>query len=112
MIVKGKITPIKDHVLIRDMEFGGQFTSSGVFVPSDNGKSQGIHPRWGEVWAVGDEQKDIKVGEWVLIEHGRWTRTIDVEDGSGAVIEVRMVDNDAIIMLSDTKPDDVYRAIA
>lgn len=105
-----KITPLKDKILVCDMEFGEERTASGIVIPSADAKTQGIFPRWGRVWAVGDEQKDIKVGEWVLVEHGRWTRTIEVLDENDNVVEVRMVDNDAIIVASDEKPQDVYRA--
>lgn len=112
MKVKGKIKPLKDKVFVSDMEFGMERTSSGLYIPTADGKTQGIMPRWGRVWAVGDEQKDVQIGDWVCIEHGRWTRTVEVETEDGDVIEVRMVDNDAIMMTSDEKPTDVYRSIA
>lgn len=107
MKVKGTIIPLHDKVLVSDMDFGEQRTTSGIFVTSDNGKSSGIHPRWGRVWAVGPEQQDVKVGEWILVEHGRWTRTVEYQTDDGSVIELRMVDNNAILMSSDEKPSDV-----
>lgn len=109
MKVTGKIVPLKDNVLVSDMDFGFEKTKTGIILTSDNGKTQGIHPRWGRVWAIGPKQKDIKVGEWVCVEHGRWTRTIEF-DNNGEVIELRMVDTNAIMMTSDEKPDDVMRA--
>lgn len=112
MKVKGKIVPFKDNVIVANMEFGAETTKSGIIVPGANGKTQGIHPRWGQVWAIGPEQKDVKVGEWVLVEHGRWTRTIEFETESGEVLELRMVDNNAIMLSSDEKPSDVNRAVA
>jgi co-chaperonin GroES (HSP10) len=111
MKVTGNILPLKDKVFISDMEFGEQKTSSGLYIPSANGKASGISPRWGKVWAVGPEQKDVQLGEWILVEHGRWTRTIDVEQDDGSVLEVRMIDGDAIMMSSNEKPaEDIYRA--
>jgi co-chaperonin GroES (HSP10) len=111
MKVTGNILPLKDKVFISDMEFGAQKTSGGLYIPSANGKASGISPRWGKVWAVGPEQKDVQLGEWILIEHGRWTRTINVEQDDGSVLEVRMVDGDAIMMSTDEKPvEDIYRA--
>ena len=111
MKVKGNIVPLRDHVLVSDMDFGMEKTKSGIVLTSDNGKTQGIHPRWGKVWAIGPEQQDIKVGEWVCVEHGRWTRTIEVDTDNG-IIELRMVDTNAILMSADEKPDDVMRASA
>lgn len=112
MIVKGKIKPLKDRVFVTDMQFDMEKTSGGIYVPGSDGKTTGIMPRWGKVWAVGDKQKDIQIGEWVLIEHGRWTRTVQVQDEQGEVVEVRMIDNNAIMLRSDEKPSDVYRAAA
>ena len=75
-MIKGKIIPIRDNVLVSDMDFDVRTTKGGIFLLNDDGKSEGIRPRWGRVWAVGDEQQDLKVGDWVLVEHGRWTRGI------------------------------------
>jgi co-chaperonin GroES (HSP10) len=111
MKVSGKIRPLGNKVFVSDMEFGGQKTVSGIYIPEDNGKSSGIHPRWGRVWAVGDEQKDVSVGEWICIEHGRWTRTIEYQNNDGSITELRMVDNNAILMCADTPPKDVERSI-
>jgi len=111
MKVTGNILPLKDKVFISDMEFGAQKTSTGLYIPSANGKASGISPRWGKVWAIGPEQKDVKLGEWILVEHGRWTRTINVEQDDGSVLEVRMIDGDAVMMSTDEKPaEDIYRA--
>lgn len=107
MKVKGKVVPIRDHVLVSDMDFGEQVTSTGIIIKSDNGKSSGVKPRWGRVWAIGPEQKEVKVGEWILIEHGRWTRTIELEESDGSITELRRVETNAIMMSADEKPGDV-----
>lgn len=109
MKVKGIIKPLKDKVIVSNMDFGIERTASGLYIPSDDGKRQGIRPRWGKVWAIGPDQKDVKVGEWILIEHGRWTRTIEYEVEDGSHVDLRMVDNNAIIMISDSKPSDIQR---
>lgn len=105
--IKGNIVPISDKILITDMNFGMEQTKSGIFIQSDNGKAHGVKPRWGKVWAVGPAQQEIKVGDWILMEHGRWTRTWEIEQEDGTILEVRGVDNKAIILVSDEKPDDV-----
>ena len=110
MKVTGKIIPLRDHVLISNMEFGSQKTESGIIIGSNNGKATGIYPRWGKVWAVGPDQTDIKPGEWILVEHGRWTRTIEVELEDGSIEELRMVDLKAILASADSRPNDVLIA--
>lgn len=107
-VVKGTVKPIRDHVLIRDMEFDAVTTAGGIYIPSQNGKVEGIKPRWGKVYAIGPEQKDVKVGEWIYVEHGRWTRGITLEDADGNEIIIRRVDNDAILLQADEPPKDVY----
>jgi len=112
MKVKGKVTPLRDRVFVSDMEFGGQKSAGGIFIPSANGKAEGITPRWGRVWAIGPDQKEIKVGEWICVEHGRWTRTIEIEQEDGSILEVRMVDTKDVMMTADEKPQDqVYRRL-
>lgn len=111
MKVTGNIKPLRDKVFVSDMEFGAQQTKGGLYIPSANGKSSGISPRWGRVWAIGPQQEDVKLGEWILVEHGRWTRTVEVEQEDGDVLEVRMIDGDAILMVSDEKPEEtLYRS--
>lgn len=105
MKVKGKIIPIKDNVIVSDMEFGMQTTTAGILLTSDNGKAEGIYPRWGKVWAVGPEQTEVSVGEWVLVEHGRWGRTVELELNDDDIIELRRVDTKAILATADEKPE-------
>lgn len=106
-VVKGKINPIKNNVIVVDMDFGEQKTSSGIILRSDDGKSEGVKPRWGRVWAIGPDQKDVEVGQWVLLEHGRWTRGITVEDENGNEIVIRRVDVNGMMAISDQRPSDI-----
>lgn len=105
--IKGKLTPIKDHVIVTDMFFGEQKTKSGLIIKDDDGTTRGIYPRWGRVHAKGPENKeDYQVGDWVLVEHGRWTRAFDVDDGTGSK-ELRMIETTSIVGWSKEKPNDV-----
>lgn len=105
-VVTGKVIPIRDNVLITDMSFDEQKTSGGIILRSDDGKNEGIRPRWGKVWAIGPEQKDVKVGEWILVEHGRWTRGVTVKDETGHEFIIRRVETKSIMMSSDELPAD------
>ena len=101
-VIKGNINPIRDNVLVADMEFGEERTTTGIIIQSLNGKTEGIKARWGRVWAVGPEQQDVKVGDWICVAHGRWTRGIKVED-SGEEITIRRVDNNKNIIVIYSK---------
>lgn len=100
-----KLRPINDGVIVLDMNFGEQKSHGGIVIASDNGKAHGVHPRWAKVYAVGDAQKDVTVGQWVLVEHGRWTRGIKIEDDEGEKI-VRRIDTNCMMMVSDEQPAD------
>ena len=96
-----KIRAIQNHVLVTDMNFDERVTDSGIVLMGDDQKSTGIRPRWGKVVAVGHEQKDITVGQYVLVKHGRWTRGIDI---GGEV--VRRIDTDDVLVVSDVYHED------
>jgi co-chaperonin GroES (HSP10) len=97
------IHPIGKRVLVYKMRFGDIKTKGGLILLDDDGKEQGIHPRWGRVYAVGAKQEDVTVGQWVLVAHGRWTRGMLVEK-DGVKEEVRMVDEKDILLVSDVEP--------
>jgi co-chaperonin GroES (HSP10) len=104
---KGNVKAIGERVLVTDMYFGEQKTSSGLIIKDDDGTTRGIYPRWAKVHSKGPSNKDpYEVGEWILIEHGRWTRSFAVETDEGE-LEVRMVDQDSVLGYSKEKPNDV-----
>jgi len=94
------LKPIHDRVIISDMKFNDRYTASGIFIPNDDKQIHGVHPRWGKVYAIGPDQKDVTVGQWILVAHGRWTRGVNIEDENGSHT-IRMVDNNDILLLSD-----------
>jgi co-chaperonin GroES (HSP10) len=104
--INGEIKPLHNSIIVSDMSFETRQLSSGIVLLGDDGKTDGIRPRWAKVYAVGPEQQDVVVGQWVLIEHGRWSRGIKImKDGEEIVI--RRADPEAIIFVSDTEPDNV-----
>jgi co-chaperonin GroES (HSP10) len=105
---KGTITPIHNRVLVTDMEFGEQKTAGGIILPSDDGQARGIHPRWGKVVAKGHENEDdYEVGDWILVEHGRWSRGISMVDENGNKGIFRIVEAESVLGTTKDKPQDV-----
>lgn len=100
-VERAKLKTIHDHVLVYDMAFDGRTLSSGLILLNDNGKGYGIRPRWGRVYAVGPDQHDVKIDQWIMVAHGRWTRGIKIEDETG-VKTIRRIDPDDILMVSDS----------
>jgi len=106
-----RIRAIRDHIIVTEMNFKERFTSTGLYIPSDDMKSTGIRPRWAQVYAIGPEQKDIEVGQWVCVAHGRWTRGVKIEEPSGNELTIRRVDNNDVLLLSDEQPQDDTLAV-
>ena len=110
--VRGKLIPLRDNVFVTDINFDEEVTAAGIVLTSDNGKGQGVKPRWGRVWATGPDQTDVKVGQWILMEHARWTREIQYEE-DGSITKLHMADVNGIMLVSDEKPQGTtYRGIA
>lgn len=105
-VYASKLKPIRDNIVVVDMEFGEQKTKGGLVLLSDDGKSEGVKSRWGRVYSVGPSQTDVKVGEWILLEHGRWSRGFTVLDDDGVDMIIRRADPKGILAVSDEKPNE------
>ncbi len=104
--IDGEIRPLKNSIIVTEMSFEGRQLSSGILLLGDDGKTDGIRPRWARVYAIGPEQQDVRVGQWVLVEHGRWSRGVKiVKDGQEIII--RRADPEAIIFVSDSEPEHI-----
>ena len=101
----GNLRPLGKTVLAYDMNFEGRTLSSGIILLNDNGKSTGIRPRWGRVYAVGPDQTDVKPGDIILVAHGRWTRGVKIKDSEGEKV-IRKIDHNDILLTSDSMPTD------
>jgi co-chaperonin GroES (HSP10) len=100
------IRPTKKNIMVVDMDFGERKTKAGIIIQDDDRQALGIRPRWAKVHAVGPEQTDVTPGEWILVDHGRWTRGLDMYDSEGKSVTIRMVDPKDIFMACDEKPAD------
>ena len=97
------LRPLHDWILVTDMNFRERITSSGIILHADDGTTAGIRPRWGQVYAVGPDQTHVTKGQWICVAHGRWTRGVRIEDGSGDKT-IRRVDPEDILLVSDEPP--------
>ena len=104
--IDGEIKPLKNNIIVTDMSFEARQLSSGIVLLGDDGKTDGIRPRWARVYATGPEQRDIRVGQWVLVEHGRWSRGLKIYK-EGQELTIRRADPEAIIFVTDEQPDSI-----
>ena len=107
-MIKGEVRAIRGDVLVTDMYFGETTTAGGIIIQSDDAKAHGVKPRWAKVYAKGSENNDpYEVGDWVLIEHGRWTRKIEIENEQGEKIDLQKVEVGSIMAWQDEAPSNL-----
>ena len=104
--IEGEIKPLHDSVIVTDMDFSDRKLASGILLLGDDGKTDGIRPRWSKVYAVGPEQQDVRVGQWILVEHGRWSRGLKIVKDNAEFV-IRRADPEAIMFVSDEEPEDI-----
>ena len=103
-----QVRPLAKDLLVIDMDMGEMVTAGGIVIKSDDGKAHGVKPRWAKVYKVGEDcEIDVTPGQWVLIEHGRWTRKIKIDDGEGEK-EFQKVEVKSVIAVADERPNDFY----
>jgi co-chaperonin GroES (HSP10) len=95
------IRPLRGKVLVNKIESGARITRGGIIIPDDDGQERGIRERWAQVYAVGPDIQDVRVGDWVLVKHGRWSRGVDISVGDSKTT-IRQIDwPDAVLLVSD-----------
>lgn len=105
--IEGKPRAIANRIIATDMYFGEQKTDSGLIIKDDNGTTRGIYPRWCRVYSIGPEvDAEFEVGDWILVDHGRWTRAYVVDDGNGPR-EFRTIEAESVLLFSNEKPKGV-----
>ena len=81
-----KLNPLGDKIILVDLEHGETKTKAGIIILDDSNTAageRGIKARWARVYAVGPDQKDVKPGDRVLMDHGRWSLGQDIDLGEG-----------------------------
>jgi hypothetical protein len=79
---------ISDKIIVHGMEFGGQTLNSGIILVD-------------QVYSIGPQANtELKVGQYVMVAHGRWTRGINITDEEGDKT-IRCVDPKDCLLVSD-----------
>lgn len=108
--VIGDIIPIGDKIIVENMYFGERKTTSGLVLLNDDGKSEGVRARWAKICEIGPKYAgELKIGDWILIDHGRWSRGVEITNKNGDKKTIRLVDNKDILLVSDEDPEQYMR---
>lgn len=76
-------------------------TSSGIIISAADQNQSGV-ARWAKVTHIGPEVDEVQVGDYILLEPGRWTSGFYVDDQ-----RYWKTDIDQVLAVSDT-PDSTY----
>lgn len=99
------IRPLRERVIAELKGLGGRYTAGGLFIPDENRKDSGIRARWAQVHYIGEGVRDVRIGDYVLVSHGRWSREFEV-DHEGQQVKMVMLDNKEILAIHTGTPDE------
>lgn len=100
------IKVLPGRVLVTDIERGPRMVG-GIWLPNTDGKSADKRPHWAKVHTIGPDVTGIQPGQWVLIEHLRWSRATTIFI-NGVETHLWQIDwPKAAIAVSDELPEGV-----
>lgn len=102
-----KVKAVGDCVLASMVKVTGghRVLASGILLADKDMTESGIRPRWFKVESVGPNVTFVKEGQFVYVEHGRWSNEIKIQQGNGnESTSVWLLDNEKCLLVSDTDP--------
>jgi len=104
-----KLRALTNKILCSEIQRGQTTLASGIIIPDDDGRDTGIRPRWMQVYAIGPEvSKEIKIGMWILVEHGRWSHGHIIRDDNNQEFTLWQAEEESILCASDEEPSKEY----
>lgn len=102
-----KIRPLADRIL--GTVYVGERRIGSLYVMDDLGKTEGIRPRWTKIFAVGEKIDWVKPGQWVLVQHGRWTEhtRIFINDDDEKPTRIAQIDPEGCLLVQDERPQEL-----
>lgn len=102
--VMKKLSPLGNKIILINMDNGFKLRNGLIHLDDSTLESgeRGVRPRWAEVYAVGPEQTDVKVGDWVLMDHGRWSEGLKFRTSEDEEIKIWLGDPNGILGVSTT----------
>ena len=100
-----KLRPLPGRLYCKALETGLRTSAGGIVLTDDNSATAGVggvRPRWFQVVNVNIDTNldDIKIGDYVLVEHGRWSRRFSGTD----IDNYSIVEEKAVLLVSEDAP--------
>lgn len=76
--IPNHIECLPDTLYVEKIEYGEKTLKNGFIIPTEIMDYQGhfVRPRWAKVLYKADNIKNINVGDYILLSHGRWSSSI------------------------------------
>ena len=96
------VRAMRDKILAEMVDKPGEekTTAGGIIITEKDGTENAVRPRWFKVYSVGNEIDWITKGKYVLVDHGRWSSGIQVNDD----LRLYLLDNKDCLLESETNP--------
>ena len=99
-----KLKAIGNKILCHYIEKGQQLSRGGIVLIDDDNREEGIRPRWMQIYSVGPEVTSVEPGQWVMVEHGRWTHGMTMRDDNNEEFTLWGAEEESILLVSDDEP--------
>jgi len=100
-----KLRALNNKILCHFIERGMQKSRGGIIMMDDDAREEGIRPRWMQVYSVGPDVKEIKEGQWIMVEHGRWTHGMVMRKDDGTDLTIWSAEEESVLLVSDEEPE-------
>lgn len=107
--IPNELVCLPNSFYVDSLEIGEKKTKFGFIIPEEKMDARGefVRPRWARVLFKADNVKNIEVGDWVLLSHGRWSSSIVMlKDGTQKkiwFISPKSI-KEGLLAVSKTKP--------
>lgn len=95
-----KAMPGKILAIMIDKPGEERKTAGGIILNETDGTETAVRPRWFKTYSVGRDIDWIKPDTYVLVDHGRWSRGMEVDKD----LRLHLLDNKDCLATSEVNP--------
>lgn len=76
--INDHIECLPDTLYVEKIEYGEKTLKNGFIIPAETMDYLGnfVRPRWAKILYKADNIKNVNVGDYILLSHGRWSSSI------------------------------------
>lgn len=85
--INGNLKCLPNTLYVELLEVGERKTAGGIIIPMEDMRlnQRFIKPRWAKVYKKGENISNIEIGDWILLEHGKWSTALNIVDNNKSV---------------------------